>query len=226
MQTISIIIPTFNESHSIKNTLNSLMPLVQEGHELIIVDGGSNDDTVSICKHYTDNVFIAPKGRSSQMNSGAKKASKDTLVFLHADTILPTHAGSLITNALSQSNNKWGHFQVRFNGSRPILRVIEFLMNTRSCITGIVTGDQTIFIRKTLFEKINGYRDIPLMEDIEISKSLKKYSKPICMKTSVLTSSRRWETNGYIKTIVLMWKLRLFYFFGVPADKLVKLYYR
>lgn len=201
------------------------MPLTQQGHELIIVDGGSNDDTVSISKNFTDNVFETDKGRAHQMNFGASKASHDTLVFLHADTILPSDAVDKITNALSHTSNKWGHFKVKLTGESFILRVIEFLMNTRSCATGIVTGDQTIFIRKTLFNIINGYKNIPLMEDIEISKSLKKYSKPICMNSFVISSSRRWEENGYLKTIVLMWKLRLLYFFGVPAKKLVKHYY-
>lgn len=224
MQYLSIIVPTFNEALSIENTLIRLTPFVEEGHELIIVDGGSEDETVPICKRYTDKVFVANKGRSSQMNLGANKSSNDILVFLHADTLLPDNAVYLITNSLSKAN-QWGHFRVCLNGKKPILRVIEFFMNTRSCITGIVTGDQTIFIRKHLFDKIGGYKDIPLMEDIEISKSLNKYSKPICLKSYVISSSRRWETNGYFKTIFLMWKLRLFYFFGVSADKLVKFYY-
>lgn len=225
MQYLSIIIPVFNESLTIKSTLINLIPLIKEGHELIIIDGGSDDDTVDICNHYTTNVFVSNKGRAAQMNCGAAKASNDMLVFLHADTILPENSAYLITNSFCTSNKEWGHFKARLNGDKFILRIIEFFMNSRSCITGIVTGDQAIFIRKTLFDRINGFKNIPLMEDIEISKSLKKYSKPICIKSSVITSSRRWETNGYLKTIVLMWKLRLLYFFGVPANKLVKLYY-
>lgn len=201
------------------------MPLIKEGHEIIIVDGGSSDKTISICKNYTDNIFVATKGRSYQMNYGAAKASNGILIFLHADTILPENPTRLITNSFCASKKEWGHFKVRLSGDKLILRIIEFFMNSRSCITGIVTGDQTIFIRKTLFDRINGFKNIPLMEDIEISKSLKKHSKPICIKSSVITSSRRWETNGYLKTIVLMWKLRLLYFFGVSADKLVKRYY-
>lgn len=225
MQQLSIIIPTYNESQSIENTLISLMHLIEAGHEVIIVDGGSEDDTVSICKKYTGNVLLASKGRANQMNCGAQKASKDILVFLHADTILPDNAAYQIINALSLSNSKWGHFKVKLNGENRLLRIIEFLMNTRSCFTGIVTGDQTMFIRRTLFEIIHGYKNIPLMEDVEISKSLKKYSMPICMKSSVISSSRRWETKGYLRTIFLMWKLRLLYFLGVSAKKLVKLYY-
>lgn len=201
------------------------MPLVTEGHEIIIVDGGSEDDSVSICKDYTDNVYVTNKGRATQMNFGAKQAANDILVFLHADTTLPDNAATLITQALTNCKKNWGHFKVRLNGDHFVLRIVEFFMNKRSCLTGIVTGDQTIFIHKYLFESVNGYQNIPLMEDIELSKSLKKYSQPICMQSSVISSSRRWEANGYLNTIILMWKLRLLYFIGIPASQLVKRYY-
>jgi len=226
MQYISIIIPTYNEALSIKTILTSLSPLIQDGHEVIIVDGGSEDETISLCKHYTDKVFVAKKGRSFQMNFGAKQAANEILVFLHADTVLPSNAVFLITNALSSSSKQWGHFKVKLKGEKFILRIIEFFMNKRSCLTGIVTGDQTIFISKKLFVLVNGYKSIPLMEDIELSKTLKKYSTPICIDSKVISSSRRWEANGYLRTIFLMWKLRLLYFFGVPANKLVNYYYK
>jgi len=225
MQYFSIIIPTINESLSIEHSLQKLIPLIKEGHEIIVVDGGSEDETISICKTYTDKVFISKKGRALQMNLGALHATNNILVFLHADTLLPNNVTPLILNALNKSDSQWGRFNVKFNNKNFIMSVIALLMNIRSCVTGIVTGDQTLFVKKELFNKINGYKEIPLMEDIELSKSLKKYSKPICLSASVISSSRRWETNGYLRTILLMWKLRFLYFFGVSANRLVRQYY-
>lgn len=227
MQLVSIIIPALNEANNIENTLANIEKMVQQGHECIVVDGGSTDDTLSICSQYNVTCLKSEKGRAVQMNYGAAHAKNNILVFLHADTLLPYNAIAIINKCISAKHSKylWGRFNVKFTGQRFILRIIEFFMNLRSCITGIATGDQVVFIEKELFEKVNGFKQIPLMEDIEISKALKKYSRPICIKNKVITSSRRWELNGYWKTITLMWKIRLLYFFGVPADKLVKMYY-
>ncbi len=224
MPKLSIIIPTLNEAASIKNTLSELYTLKDNGHEIIIVDGGSTDQTLSICKQYTDKVFNSGKGRAKQMNLGAKHASNDILVFLHADTLLPEQARQLICTALS--NKQWGYFSIKLSGSHVVLRLIEFFMNIRSCLSGIATGDQAIFVYRESFNSINGFKEIPLMEDIEISKSLKKISRPACVPVPVISSSRRWETQGYIRTILLMWRLRLLYFFGTPASQLVKQYYK
>lgn len=225
MHYLSIIIPLLNESLGLTERLNALIPLIDSGHEVIVVDGGSEDDTLTICKKFPITVLTSKSGRSTQMNHGASNASNEILVFLHIDTTLPINAATIITHSLQQQNFKWGHFKVRLDGTNYKLRVIEFFMNVRSCLTGIVTGDQTLFVNKTLFIKINGFKNIPLMEDIEISKSLKKFGRPICLPDKVVTSSRRWETEGYLKTVLLMWKLRLLYFFGVPANHLVKYYY-
>ncbi len=224
MPQLSIIIPTLNEAASIKNTLSALYALKDNGHEIIIVDGGSTDQTLSICKQYTDKVFNSGKGRAKQMNLGAKHASNDILVFLHADTILPDQAGLLVCTALNNKN--WGRFNIKLTGTHVVLRLIEFFMNIRSCLSGIATGDQAIFVYRKTFNSINGFKEIPLMEDIELSKSLKKISRPACVGVPVISSSRRWETQGYIRTILLMWRLRLLYFFGVPASQLVKQYYK
>lgn len=226
MRLVSIIIPVLNESASIEKTLACLQPALQHGHELIIVDGGSSDDTAVKCKQYTRKVFFADSGRAKQMNVGAANASRDVLVFLHADTLLPENFIELIFNAIDNKKCQWGFFKVKLSGARYILRIISYLINVRSCLSKIATGDQTIFVSKTLFESINGYKEIPLMEDIELSRSLKKHSKPFCINSFVTTSSRKWENEGVFKTIYLMWKIRLFYFFGMSAHKLVKIYYK
>ncbi|MBN4080064.1 TIGR04283 family arsenosugar biosynthesis glycosyltransferase [Beggiatoa alba] len=225
MASLSIIIPTLNEAASIYKTLSRLRVLKSKGHEIIIVDGGSTDKTLSICKQFTDKIFVSEKGRAMQMNLGAKLARNDILVFLHADTLLPDNVDMLISQALKHSRKQWGRFNIKLSGAQLVLRVIEVLINIRSFLSGIATGDQTIFVTKGLFKRINGFREIPLMEDIELSKSLKRYSRPLCLNAAVITSSRRWETNGYFKTILLMWKLRLLYFLGVSPKQLVKLYY-
>lgn len=221
MSRLSIIIPTLNEAALINKTLSALMG---KGYEVIIVDGGSTDQTLSICKQYTDKILSGDKGRAQQMNLGAKHASNEILVFLHADTFLPSNAEQFIDQALK--HKRWGRFNIRLKGNHILLRWVEFFMNIRSCLTGIATGDQAIFVCRDSFSFINGFRNIPLMEDIELSKSLKKISRPACVRVTVTSSSRRWETQGYIKTILLMWRLRLLYFLGVPASQLVKQYYK
>ncbi|HFD32566.1 MAG TPA: glycosyltransferase [Gammaproteobacteria bacterium] len=224
MTHLSIIIPTLNEAATIEYTLKHLAVLIKAGHEVIIVDGGSTDATLSICKKYTQCIVSSEKGRAKQMNVGVEYASNKIIVFLHADTFLPIDANLLIAQALK--SKQWGFFCIRLSGSHLLLRLIEFFMNIRSRLTGIATGDQVIFMQKDTFKKIGGFREIPLMEDIEISRALKKFSTPACICQHVISSSRRWETQGFISTIFLMWKLRLFYFFGVPASQLVKKYYK
>ncbi len=224
MLSISIIIPTFNEAGNISMTLDNISKFVEQGHECIVVDGGSSDATASICSAYQVTFLHSEKGRATQLNYGASHASNAVLVFLHADSLLPDCTVMEINKQLDNKTS-WGRFNVKFTGKHFILGVIAALMNIRSCLTGIATGDQAMFVFKDIFESVHGFPEIPLMEDIALSKALKQYSAPACIKQAVITSSRRWETNGYIKTILLMWKIRLLYFFGVPADKLAKMYH-
>ena len=219
---VSIIIPVLNEEASIKDLLHQLQTYRQQGHEVIVVDGGSNDNTCSISKPLSDKVITSESGRALQMNNGAAHSENDILWFLHADTLISDKAIEKIQQALNK--NDWGRFNIKLSGSNILFRVIEKMMNVRSCLTGIVTGDQGIFVKKHVFNAVNGYPNIPLMEDIEISKKLKLISRPICIKEILTTSSRRWEEKGILSTVLLMWKFRLYYWLGVSADKLAAQY--
>lgn len=222
---LSIILPVLNEARVIEKTLRSLQPLRKEGHEVIVVDGGSSDNTMTLSKPYADKVIQAPSGRSRQMNAGAKLASGEILLFLHADTFLPSHADRRIIEGINGAKKSWGRFDVRLSGKHPLLRIIEFLMNWRSRLTSIATGDQAIFVKRDLFGSIGGFPEVDLMEDVALSKILKKFARPLCLRQCVTTSSRRWEEKGLLFTIFLMWFLRLAYFLKVNPNQLAKLYY-
>lgn len=220
---ISVIIPTLNESCSIAKTLMPLQKWRARGHQVILVDAGSEDDTVEQAKNLVDKSIQSDKGRSIQMNIGAQQADGDFLLFLHADTLIDKSADQSVVGALS--SNQWGCFKVRFSSKKLIFKIIAYMMNLRSCTTSVATGDQAIFVQKSLFMKIGGFPDQVLMEDIQLSKNLKALCKMCCLKHEVVTSSRRWEQYGISRTIVLMWVLRLAYFIGVSPAKL-KLWYR
>lgn len=225
MKKLSVIIPALNEAATIRSMLTALQPFRSIGHEIILVDGGSNDGTRKIAERWVDHLLQMPPSRARQMNAGAYYASGDTLVFLHADTYLPPAADYCIFNALEQHKKSWGRFNVQFTSDAWLLKTVAIAMNIRSCLSGIATGDQAIFIKRDLFEAIGGFPDIPLMEDIAISKQLGRYSRPACLKQKLTTSSRRWENHGIINTILQMWRLRLAYFFGANPNDLVKRYY-
>ena len=219
---VSIIIPVLNEEDSIKSLLEQLQGYRKQGHEVIVVDGGSIDKTISISELLSDKVLTSPSGRAVQMNIGASQAQHDALWFLHADTITADNAIEDLQQALT--SHDWGRFNIKLSGENILFRVIERMINLRSCFSGIATGDQGIFVKRSLFELVNGYSELPLMEDISLSKKLKKVSKPVCLKDKLTTSSRRWEKYGILSTIFLMWKLRFLYWLGVSADKLAAQY--
>ena len=223
---LSIIIPALNEAENIKATLGPLQVLRQGDCEIILVDGGSKDDTTELAQKLVDKIISVPRGRANQMNAGAVQADGDVFWFLHSDTLTPDNADQLIEQALA-SDRHWGRFNVRLSGSHTGFRIIEWMMNIRSCITGIATGDQGIFIEKKVFEQLDGYASIPLMEDIDISKRLmKNHGRPACIDDKLITSSRRWEQQGIIKTVLLMWQLRLSYYLGTDPDTLAGRYSR
>ncbi|MBI4005810.1 MAG: TIGR04283 family arsenosugar biosynthesis glycosyltransferase [Gammaproteobacteria bacterium] len=222
---ISIIIPVLNESGCIEENLRWLQLLRQNGHEVIVVDGGSTDNTMKIASHYADKVIAHDQGRALQMNAGATAASGDLFLFVHADTRLPALVDHLLRATAIDNEKFWGFFRVRLSGKSVLFRIIEFFMNQRSRLGKTGTGDQALFVTRNLFRQVNGYDEIPLMEDIAICKKLKKLSQPIYMNMPVLTSSRKWEAQGVISTVLLMWRLRLAYFLGVNPSLLAKKYY-
>lgn len=224
-ETLSIVVPVLNESDSIVYFLQSVRSTCARSTEIIVVDGGSNDGTATLAAAFCDRVITTAKGRAIQLNAGAKRASGTIVCFLHADSSLPPGAVNLMCDALGSPANGWGRFDVRLSGRHPMLRVIERLMNWRSRLTGIATGDQAIFMSRALFNEVGGFPEIALMEDIAMSDRLKRHSPPRCLSQAVLTSSRRWEKNGMLRTIVLMWKLRLLYFLGVDPARLARYYY-
>ena len=226
MRRISIIIPTLNEAAGVERALAALQPLRRRGHELIVVDGGSGDGTPSLARPLADHVLCAPRGRASQMNSGVQRAAGEVLLFLHADTRLPPQADRLIASGLQDSGREWGRFDIRIDGRHPLLRVVATMMNLRSRLTGICTGDQAIFVRREAFVACGGYPAVALMEDVALSRILKARSRPLCVAAPVRTSARRWESRGVLRTMLLMWWLRLRFFLGTPPDRLARMYER
>ncbi|MGZ8162385.1 MAG: TIGR04283 family arsenosugar biosynthesis glycosyltransferase [Methylobacter sp.] len=220
----SIIIPTWNEERCIQSCLSALQPF-RSHCEIIIADGGSTDDTQVLAAPLADKVLTSKKGRSLQMNNGARHATGEILVFLHADTRLPENALHQVQQQLD-SNTQWGRFDIQLSGNHFMLKLIAYMMNQRSRLTGIATGDQVIFVSRQAFAAARRYPQIPIMEDIALCKALKKISPPLCLKTKVISSGRRWEEFGIYKTILLMWSLRLRYFFGANPHRLAHLYNR
>ena len=221
---LSIIVPCLNEAEGIAGTLSALAPLRSRGAEVIVVDGGSSDGTVERAAPHADFVISARRGRASQMNAGAARARGEVLLFLHADTRLPESADALIVEGLRRLRRGWGRFDVAISGSHPLLRVVAWLMNTRSRLTGIATGDQAIFATRSLFTAAGGYPDIALMEDIALCKRLKRFGPPLCLRHRVTASGRRWEQHGVVRTILLMWRLRLAYWLGADPRNLAVRY--
>ncbi len=216
---LSIVVPALNEAQVIRAALRALAPLRRRGHEVIVVDGGSTDGTPELAQGLCDRVATAAPGRARQMNTGAALASGAALVFLHADTRLPEAADEMIAGALRAS--LWGRFDVTIEGRHPLLKPVAWAMNLRSRLTGIATGDQAIFVRRAAFA---GFEEIPLMEDVAFSKAMRRRAAPACLHARVCTSGRRWEAHGVLRTILLMWRLRLLYFLGVRPERLARRY--
>ncbi|OOZ37703.1 TIGR04283 family arsenosugar biosynthesis glycosyltransferase [Solemya velesiana gill symbiont] len=223
---LSVVIPCVDEGGVIERLLDSLQPLRKAGHELILVDGGSTDSTVALAAPHVDHLIDAPRGRARQMNAGAHIASGDILWFLHADSTVSCDAVELIVKGLTSVECCWGRFDVSLSGHHPLLRVVEFMMNWRSRLTGIATGDQGIFVRRHAFFTVGGFPDIALMEDIALSRRLKRLSRPHCLRQRIGTSSRRWEKQGVVVTIFRMWWLRLAFALGADPDKLARQYHQ
>lgn len=223
---LSIVVPALNEAPEIAATLDGLQPLRARGAELLLVDGGSTDGTPALAAPRVDVLLTAAPGRARQMNAGAEAAAGQVLLFLHADTRLPPDADRLVLQGLQTSGRGWGRFDVRLSGARLGLRLVERGISWRSRLTGVASGDQAIFVRRDWFRRAGGFPDIPLMEDVALSRALKRLGPPLCLRPPVVTSSRRWEQHGLLRTVLLMWRLRLAYYLGASPERLAAAYRR
>jgi rSAM/selenodomain-associated transferase 2 len=221
---LSIVIPTLNEVKTLRRCLQQLQSLRAHKVEIIIADGGSCDGTTADIATLAEQLVLSAQGRARQMNSGAAVAAGRWLLFLHADTALPNDVDNWLAQ-LSVRQPQWGFFRLTLQGSQRSFRLIEWFINKRSTLTGVATGDQCLLVRRTLFTAVGGYPDIELMEDVALSKTLRRHSAPLVWPNSVTTSSRRWEKKGILRTVLLMWSLRLGYFLGVSPSRLAA-YYR
>ncbi len=222
---ISIVIPVLNDLSALKSLLPDLQSLRRDGNEILLVDGGSTDGSISYARAFVDRVLITGAGRGRQMNHGAANAHHDIVLFLHADSIFPQDGIAAIRQGLQNTGRLWGRFDVQLDAPGIAYSTIAGLMNLRSRLTGVVTGDQGIFVRKRFFLDSDGYPPIPIMEDIALSKTLRRHSWPVCLDTRLVTSARRWQEQGIARTVLLMWWLRLAYFFGADPEKLARIYY-
>lgn len=225
----AIVIPVLNEAEQLRILLPQLQHLKAEWL-LVVVDGGSRDETATIANKHAHYCLSSTKGRAPQQNAGARHLrplldASALLVFLHADTRLPEHFSQAM-HSFQESSSGWGRFDLRLSGSQPCFRVIERLINWRSRLTGIATGDQALFFKLDFFFHLQGFPQQPLMEDIEICLRAKKQSRPFYSSAKVTTSSRKWEREGILRTIVLMWCCRAAYFFGVSAERIHDWYYK
>lgn len=241
MATVSIIIPVLNEANNLPLLLDNINKLNPNPQQVIVVDGGSNDDSIGIIRSFINELMLdndrkidwqmteSKAGRALQMNTGAALATGEVLLFLHADTQLPMDAIESVSEAMKRA--EWGRFDVQIASRQPTLRLVSQMINWRSRLSGIATGDQAIFISQSLFERIGSYPNQALMEDIELckqlkGKQLKGIAKPACLKSKVITSARRWQQHGTWRTIILMWHLRFDYWRGVSADNIKARYYK
>jgi rSAM/selenodomain-associated transferase 2 len=222
--TLTIVVPCLNEAAGIAGALARLAPLRARGAEVIVVDGGSDDDSAERAAPFADRVIGAPRGRATQMNAGALAARGDILLFLHADSLLPPGADRLVRDGLAASGRQWGRFDVELDGAHALLKLIAAMINLRSRLTGIATGDQGLFMLRALYLAVDGFPRIPLMEDIAMSRRLKRRGAPLCLRARIITSARRWEKHGVLRTVMFMWRLRLAYFFGADPARLALRY--
>jgi len=221
---VSAIVPALDEASGIAATLASLTPLIEAGHELLVVDGGSRDATAAVARDCGAQVVTAAAGRANQMNAGAAVAGGDLLWFVHADTRVAAPALAWLTAAAATPSVVWGRVAVRLDSERPLLRLVGWSMNLRSRLTAVATGDQGVFVRRDLFQRVGGFPEQPLMEDVALCKRLRRHARPLCLPVGLTTSARRWQDSGVWRTILLMWRLRFAYWRGADPARLAARY--
>jgi rSAM/selenodomain-associated transferase 2 len=222
---LAIVLPVLDEARNLERLLPELCARAPRS-DVVVVDGGSGDDSAAVVgRHAGVRWLTGPRGRALQMNAGAGAAVGEVLLFLHADTRLPPDFADAIAVALEDPSVVGGRFDVRFDNPGAAFRMIATMMNVRSRLSGIFTGDQAIFVRRSIFESLGGYPAIPLMEDIELSRRLKQRGRVACLRERVTTSARKWERDGVLRTILLMWTLRFLYAVGVSPARLHRWYY-
>lgn len=219
---LSVIIPVLDEERAIRGAIEDLARI--RPHEVIVVDGGSTDGTAQAVRQSAAKLALSGKGRAAQMNRGARQAEGDVLLFLHADTRLPDTARSDIRERMDDPRCVGGRFDIRLDSQRPLLKLVGRLISFRSRLTRVATGDQALFVRRAVFERLGGFPEIPIMEDVAFSRALKREGRIACLGSRVVSSARRWERNGPVRTILLMWALKLLYLAGVPPPRLKRLY--
>ncbi len=225
MKGISIVIPVLNDAAALGRLFDDLDAVVGNEVQRIVVDGGSADESAELAQRRADLMVRTTRGRARQLNAGIARASGEWVLMLHADSRIDAHAWRALQRAIVAGGAVWGRFDVRLDGAHPAFRLIERMMNLRSRWSSICTGDQGIFARRDLLQLVDGIPDQLLMEDIELTKRLRRYAKPVCLATPLGASSRRWQRDGIVRTVMLMWWLRFRYFFGASPESLVRVYY-
>ena len=219
---LSVIIPVLNEERAIAGAVDDAARI--EPYEIIVVDGGSADRTPEIVREGPARLAASARGRAVQMNEGARHAEGDVLLFLHADTALPATARLDVEGGMADSGCVGGRFDIRLDSTRPLLRLVGRMISLRSRLTRVATGDQAIFVRRAVFERLGGFPEIPIMEDVAFCRALRKEGRIACLRSRVVSSARRWEQNGPVRTILLMWALKLLFLAGVSPATLKRLY--
>jgi rSAM/selenodomain-associated transferase 2 len=219
---LSIIIPVLNEAGCLDQGLARLFTLqwVTDHAEVIISDGGSKDDSLDIASRYPCKIVHSNAGRATQMNTASKSAQGKYLLFLHADSDLPEDFYRFI-----EADAKWGFYRLRLSNDAYVYRIIEAAINLRTRVSRVAGGDQGLYFERHFFESLNAYPQIPLMEDIAICKTARRLAKPFVSVATISSSGRRWQDQGVVKTVLLMWALRLGYWLGVDPRRLHKIYY-
>jgi len=215
---VAAIVPVLNESALLPDMIERFRHI--DVDELVYADGGSTDGTREQLQAAGVRWVSSRSGRSAQMNCGAAECTSDILLFIHVDTAVSSSHIEAVRKSMRDRGMAGGRFDVQLSGAHPAFRIIESMINLRSRLSRISTGDQAMFVRRDVFERLGGFPDQPLLEDVAFSRLLKRAGNIACLRQRVETSSRRWEEYGIVRTILLMWWLRLRFWLGAAPARL------